>query len=163
MKKLTIISIVVILLAVSVVPAMAAGGPPAGRGSGSGICTGDQAGYGIQNSYGSKTGYRSQSGYGIRNPYALSGTITSINTESHTVTVLIACGNRLADPYDGQEVTLSTTASTRFLQRSADGTVTPISFEELASGQTVSSHGSLVDGVWTASRITSGALLSCIQ
>jgi len=163
MKKLTIISIVVILLAVSVVPALAAGNAPAGRGAASGICIGDQTRYGTQNGYGSKTGYRSQSGYGINNPYALSGTITSINSENHTVAVLIACGNRLADPYDGQEVTLSTTASTRYLLRNADGTVTPISFEELASGQTVSSHGSLVDGVWTASRITSGALLSCIQ
>lgn len=163
MKKLTLISIVLILLAVSVVPALAAGGPPAGRGSANGVCTGAQTGSGIQYSSGSKTGYRSQSTYGIKNPYALSGTIMSINIENLTVTVLIACGNRLADPYDGQKVTLSTTATTRFLQRNADGTVTPISFEELASGQQITSHGSLVDGVWTASRITSGALLSCIQ
>ena len=163
MKKLTIISILVVLLAVSVVPALAAGSPSAGRGSASGVCTGDQTGYGIQNGYGSKTGYRSQGGYGIRNPYALSGTITAIDSENHTVTVLIACGNRLADPFGGQEITLSTTTSTRFLQRNADGTVTSISFESLALGQNISSHGSLVDGVWTASRITSGALLNCIQ
>lgn len=142
MKKLTIITLVMIMLAVSVVPALAAGGPPANRGSANGNCYGNQA------------------GYGIRSPYALSGTITAINSLS--VTVNIACGNRLANPYTGQEITLSTTESTRYLLRNADGAATPISLGDLATGQKISSHGSLVDGVWTASRITVGALLNCL-
>lgn len=144
MKKLTVLTLVVIMLAVSAVPAFAAGGPPSTRGSGSGTCGG------------------MHNGYGIRTPYALSGTISAIDSVARTVTVTVACGNRLAKPYIGQAVTLQTTETTRFLLRNEDGTVTPITFDDLAIGQNVSSHGTLVGGVFTAVRITSGALLKCL-
>ncbi len=147
MKKITVLTLVVIMLALSVVPAFAKGNQPVDRVTGTGICTGTQNGSG--------------NSFGVRTPYALSGTITAIDATAHTVTVMVVCGNRQAQPFIGQNVTLLTTDGTRFLLRNADGTVTPISFDDLAEGQNVSSHGTLVDGVWTAVRVTSGALLNC--
>ncbi|OGO11839.1 MAG: hypothetical protein A2Y53_03535 [Chloroflexi bacterium RBG_16_47_49] len=143
MKKLTVITLVVIMLVLSVVPALAAGGPPANRGTASGNSDGNQV------------------SFGIRTPYALSGTISGIDGDARTVIVTVVCGNRLVNPYIGQNVTLQTTVATRFLLRNEDGMVTPIAFEDLAVGQNINSHGTLVDGVWTANRITSGALLNC--
>ena len=145
MKKIIVITLVVIMLAVSVVPALAAGGPPANRGTTNGNCSGNQTRNVIQT------------------PYALSGTITAVDKVNLTVSVNIGCGNRLASPYIGQVVTLTTTDGTRFLQHNDDGTVAPISFNDMAIGQKISSHGSLTNGVWTASRITEGALLNCAQ
>jgi Domain of unknown function (DUF5666) len=143
MKKLTVFALVVLMLALSVVPAFAKSGPSANQGSANGNCSG------------------AQSGFGVRAPYALSGTITALDANARTVTVTIMCGNRLAKPLIGQDVTLQTTDATRFLLRNADGSVTLISFEDLSLGQNVSSHGTLTNGVWTAVRVTSGALLNC--
>ena len=184
MKKLTVVTLVVIMLAISVVPALAAGGPPENRGTASGNCTGDQLGLGTGNqySYGALSqaeagasnqysygavnqvglGASNQVGFGVRTPYALSGTISDIDPVEKTVTVTVSCGNRLANPFISQEVTLVTGDSTRFLLRNEDGTATQISFDDLGIGQNISSHGTLVNGVWTATRITSGALLTCL-
>ena len=142
MKKLIIVSLVMLLLAVSVVPAFAAGGPPAERGKANG--NGNQAGFGVQA------------------PYALSGVISSLDTTNRTVTVTVACGNRLVKTYVGQDVTLLTAANTRFLLRNPDGTATPIAFEDLEVGQNISSHGTFTDGLWAATRVTVGATLSCL-
>lgn len=144
MKKLTVISLVILMLALSVVPAFAKGPGPANNGTANGSCIG------------------TQTGVGIRNPFALSGTITSFDPQAHTITVLVACGNRLVNPYIGQSVTLQTPATTRYLLRNADGTTTPITFEDLQIGQTVSSHGSLQNNTFTAIRITVGAELNCL-
>jgi hypothetical protein len=58
----------------------------------------------------------------------------------------------------GQDVTLTTTPSTRFLFK--DGTTTTvIAFTDLKVGDSVSASGTLTAGVWTAARITSGASL----
>ncbi len=143
MKKFAVLTLVVVMLALSVVPAFAKG-PAQARGTGMGTCTGTQA------------------GAGVSTPYALSGTISAMDAENRTVTVTVVCGNRLAKPYVGQDVTLLTTSATRFLLRNADGTITPITFEDLVVGQNVSSHGTLVDNVFTAVRVTSGALLNCL-
>ena len=143
MKKITVITLVVIMLAVSAVPAFAKGGTPANHGTGNGNCGG------------------TQNGFGVSAPYALSSIISSIDAEARTVTVTVVCGNRLAKPFIGQDVTLLTTDATRFLLRNADGSITPISFDNLAEGQKISSHGTLTNGVWTAVRVTSGALLDC--
>lgn len=169
MKKLTVLTLVVIMLALSVVPALAAGGPPVNHGTASGNCTGNQVnvGTGDQNRFGvgNQVGYGSsaQTSFGVRTPFALSGTISALDPAVKTVTVTVSCGNRLASPVTGQEVTLQTSDSTRFLLRNADGTVTPITFDDLALGQNISSHGTLVNNVWTATRVTSGALLICQQ
>ena len=144
MKKLTVISLVILMLVLSVVPAFAKGPGPANNGSANGTCTG------------------AQTGSGIRTPYALSGTISSLDSQVGTVTVTVACGNRLVTTFIGQNVTLQTSAATRFLLRNADGTATPITFADLEVGQTVSSHGSLLDNTFTATRVTVGAELNCL-
>jgi hypothetical protein len=160
MKKYAVISLVVIMLVLSVVPAFAKG-PAQNSGSGTGVCTGTGMQYGIGSNpqYGAAAGMRN--GFGVSTPYALSGTIAAVNGANRTVTVTVVCGNRQAYPYIGQDVTLVTTDATRFLLRNEDGTVTPITFDYLEAGQNVSSHGTLVEGVFTATRITSGALLNC--
>jgi hypothetical protein len=144
MKKLTILTLVFILLAVTVVPALAAGGPPPDRGTGIGCGNGSSV------------------NQGSRAPFALAGTITAIDPVVHSVTVTVVCGNRLVQPYFGQDVTLRTNEATRFLLRNPEGAATPITFEDLAVGQKISSNGSLVDGTWTAIRITVGAQLICL-
>jgi hypothetical protein len=143
MKKFSVIALVVVMLALSAVPAFAKGGPPANAGTGTGSCVGGQI------------------GIGVRTPYALSGTISALDVNARTVTITLVCGNRLVQPFIGLDVNVQTTDSTRFLLRNADGTVTPITFEQLSIGQNVSSHGSLVNNTWNAVRVTAGALLSC--
>jgi hypothetical protein len=168
MKKLAVLTLVVTMLALSVVPAFAAGGPPANRGTASGNCTGDQVGPGAGYQAGLGTGYQpglgtgNQNGFGVRTPYAVSGTIYALDPVAKTVSVTVSCGNRLVAPYIGTEVTLQTNDITRFLLRNEDGSVTPITFAELMVGETISSHGTLVNEVFTATRITMGALLNCL-
>jgi len=175
MKKLAVVSLVVIMLALSVVPAFAKG-PAQNSGSGTGICDGTQIGAGAGSQYGSASsaqiglgtgiryGYASgtRNGFGIAAPYTFSGTITAVDDVNLAITIDVVCGNRQANPYIGQQVTLQTTSTTRFLLRNADGTVTPITFDYLEVGQNVSSHASLADDIFTATRITSGALLNCL-
>jgi hypothetical protein len=142
MKKLLVLTIVMALLAATAVPAFAAGGPPPGNGNGNGG--------------GGDTGKTS------RRQFALVGTITELDPEALTVTVLVASGNKLVKPYIGQELTLQTIEVTRFLLRNPDGVATPISFDDLAVGQAISANGQLVSNVWTTERITVGADLSCL-
>jgi hypothetical protein len=160
MKKFAVLTLVVVMLTLSVVPALAAGGPPVNRGTGSGVCTGDQVGLGTSSQAG--LGNINQKSFGVRTPYAVSGTIIALYPAAKTVIVNVTCGNRLVQPYIGTDVTLQTTESTRFLLRNSDGSVTPITFAELEVGENVSSHGILADGVFTATRVTMGALLNCL-
>jgi hypothetical protein len=140
MKKIVVLALVLALLAISAVPALAAGRAHAKNGQIAG------------NEYGK----------GGKMPFALAGTIASIDPVARTVTVTVACGNKLVKPYIGQDLTLQTTDATRFLLRNPDGTATPITFEDLTVGQNVSSNGKLVNNVWTANRITVGADLNCL-
>jgi hypothetical protein len=173
MKKLAVLTIVVTLIAISmltisVIPALAAGGPPADRGTASGNCTGDQAGLGTGNQVGFGTSYQAgmgniyQNGFGVRTPFALSGTIIALDANASTVTVEVSCGNGLVKEYIGTDVTLETLGITRILLSNDDGSATPINFDQLEVGQTVSSHGTLSDGVFTSVRITVGAVLDCL-
>jgi len=140
MKKIVVLTLVFALLAVTAVPALAAGGTQSRNGRGGG------------NEYGK----------GGKMPFALAGTIASIDPAARTVTVTVVCGNKLVKPYIGQDLILQTTAATRFLLRNPDGNATTMTFEDLAIGQKVSSNGRLTDQVWTASRITVGADLNCL-
>jgi hypothetical protein len=160
MKKISIVILVVAMLALSVVPAFAAGGPPENRGTASGSCTGTPLGAAARNQANYGTGQ--QAGYGSRAPYALSGTISAIDPLGQTITVSVACGNWMVKSYIGSEVTLQTSSTTRFLLRNESGTATLLNFADLVVGQTVSSQGALVDGIFTASRVTMGALLTCL-
>ena len=96
-------------------------------------------------------------GPGPRGTFALSGKITSIGDGSVTVQVL--AGNVLVKPYLTKDVTVVVTTSTRFLLK--DGTV--IAFADLKVGDAVSVNGTVVNQVWTASRITVGAKLIHFQ
>ena len=140
MKKIVVLALVLALLAISAVPALASGRAH------------------------SKNGQIARNEYGKagKMPFALAGTIASIDPVARTVTVTVACGNKLVKPYIGQDLTLQTTIATRFLLRNPDGYATPITFEDLAVGQNVSSNGNLADNVWIATRITVGAELNCL-
>ncbi len=134
MKKILVLILTLALLAVAVIPAAAAGhGPGGGNGGGNG------------------------NGSGI---FAMAGTIAAVDSMNQAVTVKAVTGNKLVQPFIGQEVRLQTTTTTRFLLRNADGTCTAISFADLKTGQNVSVNGKLAGDVWTAQRITVGALLT---
>jgi len=96
-------------------------------------------------------------GPGPRGTFALAGKITAIGDGNVTIQVLV--GNKVVKPYAGQVLTVTVTTSTRFLLK--DGTV--IAFADLKVGDAVSMHGTFVDQVWIASRITVGAQLIHFQ
>ncbi len=98
----------------------------------------------------------SDSAGGQRGSFTLAGTITAINGPA--VTVLAVAGNPVVRPYIGQDLTLQTTDATRFLLKTANGTVV-ITLGDLAVGQSVSAQGTLASDIWTATRITVGANL----
>lgn len=148
------------ILALTVVPAFAAGLIPADHGTGSGICTGDKTGIATRNR--ASLSNAKQSGFGIRKPSARSGTITRINSEAGSVTITVSCGNHLVNTYLGIDVT----CRPHKLHASCSkmlAVVSPISFTALAVGQNVSSSVTLINGVFTANRITSVAQLLCIS
>jgi hypothetical protein len=99
-----------------------------------------------------------------RGPFAMVGKIQSIDAATGTFTVKVYNGNYLVRPYRSQIVTINTTATTRyFYKTTAAATATRITFADLKVGEAVSINGSLANGVWTATRITAGASLSCFQ
>ncbi len=102
------------------------------------------------------------SGQGQKGPsgtFALTGTIAAIGT--NTVTVQVIRGNNLVKPYIGTQLTVTVTASTRYLFK--DGTTcTPITFADLKVGDPVSANGTVANGIWTTKRITVGASLCCL-
>ena len=127
MKKSLVVLMVVVLLAMSAVPAFAAKGVPP------------------QPTAPNKGGQ-----------FTLVGTIAAI--DGSVVSVTVVSGNPIAKPYIGQTVALQTTAATRFLLTTPTGTVV-ITLADLQVGQNVSAQGKLASGVWTANRITTGALI----
>jgi hypothetical protein len=89
----------------------------------------------------------------------LVGKIAAIGT--NTVTIDVIRGNKLVQPYIGSQVTVTVTSRTRYLYK--DGTTTrPIGFADLKVGQKDSVNGTVANNVWTVSRITVGAALSCL-
>ena len=101
-------------------------------------------------------------GKGPRGTIALVGTIAAVDTASGVVTVRVLKGNKLVHPYIGQNLALATTSSTRYLYKSSATAIpTAIALADLKVGSSVSVNGVTANGVWTASRITVGASLSC--
>jgi hypothetical protein len=95
-------------------------------------------------------------------PFALVGRVTAIDPATQSVTVQVVSGNALVKLSIGQSVTIKTSTATLF--RYTDGTVTRvIKFEDLKIGDAVSAGGTLSGGIWTASRITVGAKLTCLR
>ncbi|MBI5944766.1 MAG: hypothetical protein HY864_10395 [Chloroflexi bacterium] len=95
-------------------------------------------------------------GKGPRGTFALAGTITAIGDGSVTVQVL--GGSKLVKPFINQALTVTVTASTRYLLKEGT-TTTLISFADLKVGDSVSVNGTVANNVWTAKRITVGAQL----
>ncbi len=101
---------------------------------------------------------------GGRGTFSLVATISAIDPVSGAVTVTVIKGNTLVKLYIGQNLMMTTTASTRYLYKSSLIAVpVTISFADLKAGDAVSVGGILVNNIWTATRITSGASLTCIQ
>jgi hypothetical protein len=97
---------------------------------------------------------------GPRGTFALSGIISAIG--ENTVSIDVFSGSKLVHPLIGSVLTLSVTAQTRYLLRE-ELVTTVIGLEDLQVGQVVSANGTVADNIWTASRITVGALLIGVQ
>jgi hypothetical protein len=142
--KRTLILLVVLMLTFAMVIPAAAGNGPGGGGNGAGTGTGPGTGQGQK---------------GPRGTFAIVGTIAAIGTD--TVTIDVVRGNKLVQPYLGTQVTVTVTSRTRYLYK--DGTtITTIGLADLLVGQPVSVNGTVANNVWTVSRITVGASLSCL-
>ena len=138
MKKIGILFVALVLAFAFTLPAAASGmGPGGGMGS---ATTGGQP--------------------GGRGTFVIVGTITNLETNSVTINVLR--GNRLGQAAIGTQVTLAVTSQTLFFSRNGS-TISLISFADLEVGQQVSINGIFANNVWTVYRITTGALLSCLQ
>ena len=130
MKKVALLSLVLLLLAVSVVPVMAAGGHPNNQGNGNGAGQGN--GGGNQDHQRQQTrdqdqnrvrdrssnpgsGGNGNQGHGqVRGPFYLQGTISGIAGE--TLTVTLTHGNAKVKEYIGSDLTLQTNESTQIFQ-----------------------------------------------
>jgi hypothetical protein len=95
--------------------------------------------------------------------YGLNGRITAVDTAARTVTVKVWSGNWLAREYKGKEVTLKATDYTRFQQKLEDCTVVPADFEDLKVGQRITASGRVVNEVWRIWRITIRPAECCCQ
>jgi hypothetical protein len=100
---------------------------------------------------------------GARGTFSLVANISAIDPVSGAVTVTVIKGNTLVKSYVGQNLVMTTTAKTRYLYKSsATAVAVAITFADLKVGDVVSANGTLANGVWTASRITVGASLTCL-
>ena len=96
-----------------------------------------------------------------KGPFVLVGKISAIDPVAKTVTVQVLRGNALVKPYLTKTVVINTTVATRY--QFTDGTtISTITFSDLVVGNAVSVSGNLVSSVWSATRITVGAKLSCL-
>ena len=100
---------------------------------------------------------------GPRGTFALAGKISAVDAVAGTVTVTVASGNILVKPFLKQDVVIHVTSTTRYLYKSsATAVATAIKFTDLKVGDAVSVNGTVTNSVWTASRVTVGASLSCL-
>jgi len=137
MKKIVILFVVLVMVFAFTIPASAGGyGPGGGTGSGSG-----------------------QGQQGTRGTFAITGKVAEIGT--NTVTIDVSHGNKLVHPYLGTQVTVTVTSQTRYLNKEGT-TTTTIGFVDLKVVQPVSVNGTVANNIWSVSRITVGASLSCL-
>jgi hypothetical protein len=131
MKKVTLLGLVLLLLAVLVVPVMAKEGPPNGHGNGVGAGQGNNGGNHGQG--GDQTQERQQErdsnpgshGNGSNNragrPFYLQGTISAIDTTAKTITVTVFHGNAPVKQYIGEDLLLLTNDSTLIFELTQGG------------------------------------------
>ncbi|OGN91422.1 MAG: hypothetical protein A2Y88_05520 [Chloroflexi bacterium RBG_13_48_10] len=176
MKKVAILSVMMIMLAVMVSPAMADNGNSNGQGNGGSAGQGNNGGNGNQDkkqdraqgrdqtqdrlreSHGSSNNHANQELRRMHTPFYLQGTISAIDDTLKTVTVTLVHGNARVKQFIGTDLLLTTTDTTQIYQiiqndQSDTGRV-PITFEQLEVGQKVAMHGNLVENVYTVRLIT---------
>jgi len=157
MKKIIVLLLVLVLTFAMVVPASAGGNGP-GAGNGNGYAGGNGTGTGAGTGTGTGNGSTSEQ-QGPSSIFAITGTIAAIGTDSVTITLIR--GNKLVQSYIDLPVTVTVNLQTRYLYRT-DTATTIIKFVDLKQGQPVSVNGTVANDIWTASRITVGAKLSCL-
>ncbi len=130
MKKVALLGLIIILLAVSVVPVMAAG-PNNGHGNGGNSGQGNSAGDQTKQQNKDKTRLQDQEnktnrGMGrngshgrTRTPFYLQGTISA--TTGNTITVTLIHGNSQVKPFFSTGLTVQVTGSTRIFQLTQGG------------------------------------------
>jgi hypothetical protein len=128
---LVIVVLVVLVALLATTPALAAG-PRRGKGPQ------HQQGHG-------------QGAQLVRQSFSLVGVITGRDTGS--ITVQVYNGNRLAQPYIGQALTVQLTGSTRYRQWQPEGCI-PTSFDGVQAGDTTRIQGTVSDDIFTAQRVT---------
>jgi hypothetical protein len=144
MRKLLIVAVIA-LVALGIVPAALAGnGHGPGDGTGTGICTGTGPG----------TGSGPQAS---GTQYSVNGTVTAVGADSLTITVKSA--NRVARKYVAKTVVLKITADTLLYERNADCTLVTAVLADFATGDRVTSAGTVdlsvaANPVFTAYRVT---------
>lgn len=156
MKKVLLPVLLIALLTLAIIPAAA------GQGSGPGAPQGTPQGtpQPAPQGQGTMTTSRQSS---PRGTFAITGTITAIDAVNQTITITVLRGNNLVKPYLNTSVTVLTTAKTKFLYKeTATAVAVKITFADLAIGDAVSINGTLANNVWTASRVTKGASLTCL-
>jgi hypothetical protein len=131
-RKLAVLVLAVLVALLAASPALAAGPGGGGREQ--------------QHRNGS-----SQGGWPFRQWFSLVGVITGL--DSGSITVQIYNGNRLVQPYIGQELTVEVTGTTRYRQWLPGGCVA-ISFDDVKVGDTTSVQGVAAEGTFTAQRVT---------
>lgn len=159
MKKIFVPFLLVTMLALAVLPAAAGNGPDGGgpgRGPMEPQCTPQPEPYG----QGTMTTYRQSSPHGV---FAVVGTITTLDATTGTITLTVMRANKLAQPYLSLDITVATDEKTRFLYKETTTSVaTVITFDDLQVGDIVSIRGLVAEDVFTASRVTKGAKLTCL-
>ena len=83
-----------------------------------------------------------------RGKFSLVANIAAIDPVSGAVTVTVITGNKLVKSYIGQNLVMTTTASTRYLYKSSAIAVpVALTFANLKVGDAVSVNGMLANGV----------------
>jgi len=171
MKKVTLLGLVIILLAVSVVPVMAAG-PNNGHGNGVGEGQGNGGGdqtrqrdrdrtHDADGSTGTGVVGNGNNGHTpMRRPFYLQGTIKSIGPDGKSVIVNVVHGNARVKTYIGSTLTVQVPDGIKIFKitQGEDNDTTPnkvpIYFKDLAAEQKVAIHGNLTDTGYVATLIT---------
>ena len=130
-RKLAVLVLVALVALLAATPALAAG-PGGGKGQ--------------QHRLGNNQGQ-----WFVPQSFSLVGTITAL--DGNAITVQVYNGNRIVQPYIGQALTVQVTDSTRYRQWQPGGCI-PISFGDVAVGDTTSIQGTVSNSTFTAQRVT---------
>ncbi|MCS7011615.1 MAG: hypothetical protein NZL98_09615 [Anaerolineales bacterium] len=152
MKKILLPLILVVLLAVSIIPAAAGQSGP-----GTGPQTTPQP---APQGQGTMTTYRQSS---PRGTFTVTGKVTAVDAVNKTITLTVLRSNKLVKAYVNTDVTIVTTSTTKFLYKSTStATATKITLSDIQVGDYISATGTVANNVWTTTRVTEGATLSCL-